>query len=230
MCTLTVSGAFGARRVTMSRDERRDRACELAPAWKGDPPVLAPLDPESGGTWFGVRRDGAWAALLNAYPGVPSVLAEPKSRGRLVPSLLQADRTDAFWANEDLSATQPFRLFHSEGPTVREARWDGRSLTMTDHGEGELFATSSSQDEEATQAWRQHRYEAWRAGGSVVDAQGVPRLHLDRDGGPWRAVLMTRAASRTCSLVQATLITGLPVSMRFWNEHAIGSAPSAEVA
>lgn len=56
--------------------------------------MLAGVDLEAGGTWFGVTRRGRWALVTNYREGVPRDPAAP-SRGGLVTQALLAEQTPA---------------------------------------------------------------------------------------------------------------------------------------
>jgi uncharacterized protein with NRDE domain len=75
--------------VAANRDEHFARPSAPADYWTDAPHVLAGRDLDRGGTWFGVGRDGRFAAVTN-YRGAPPVPGGP-SRGALVADYLQGD-------------------------------------------------------------------------------------------------------------------------------------------
>jgi len=103
--------------VAANRDEHRDRPAE-GPALRETAagPVAAPRDLRAGGTWLGVNRHGAFAALTNR----PTACADPtrRSRGLLVMDALASVK--ACEAAEWLSglpagAYNPFNLLVADG-------------------------------------------------------------------------------------------------------------------
>ena len=99
--------------VAANRDEFLARPAE-GPAireWKGQR-ILAPLDCEAGGTWWGLNESGVFAALTNRPCSQPD--AARRSRGLLVLDALIHESADkAADSLDDLpaSAYNPFNLF-----------------------------------------------------------------------------------------------------------------------
>ena len=82
--------------VAENRDEFYNRPTLPAAFWEDDPDLLAGLDLERGGTWFGVSRRGRWAAVTN-YRDFHHRRYSRLSRGALVSRFLSDDeRLDAF--------------------------------------------------------------------------------------------------------------------------------------
>ncbi|MCZ7598873.1 MAG: NRDE family protein [Gammaproteobacteria bacterium] len=68
--------------VAANRDEYYERPARAAGWWDRSPAILAGRDDRAGGTWFGVREDGRFAAVTNLrLPG--SRAAATRSRGEL---------------------------------------------------------------------------------------------------------------------------------------------------
>tara|TARA_R100000027_G_scaffold29244_1_gene21287 strand:+ start:22794 stop:23525 length:732 start_codon:yes stop_codon:yes gene_type:complete len=81
------------RYVLFNRDEGKSRSEELPPKLfqpPDSPAYLAPVDPQSGGTWIAVNEYGLVASVLNYYdaidPTAPPRPGAEKSRGTLPPS------------------------------------------------------------------------------------------------------------------------------------------------
>ncbi len=99
--------------VAANRDEFLSRPAE-GPAlrvWQGKR-IVAPLDREAGGTWWGVNEDGVFAALTNR----PTPSADPsrRSRGLLVLDALthaSADKAADALGALPRAAYNPFNLF-----------------------------------------------------------------------------------------------------------------------
>jgi uncharacterized protein with NRDE domain len=105
--------------LAANRDEFYRRPSAPAQWWPEPEAILAGRDLEAGGTWLGVTRQGAFAALTN-YRDPASQRADAPSRGRLVPQIL--DRTSA-------PAARLARL-QAEGP-----RYNGFNLLWAEGGE-----------------------------------------------------------------------------------------------
>jgi uncharacterized protein with NRDE domain len=116
MCTLialhrTVPGASLV--VAANRDEFLDRPAE-GPALRSTPfgSIVAPLDVEAGGTWFGLSARGVFAAVTNLACANPD--PGRRSRGLLVVDVLGAGSArEAAEKTENLpmGAYNPFNLF-----------------------------------------------------------------------------------------------------------------------
>lgn len=70
-----------------NRDEYYERPTAPAAFWEDCPGVLAGRDLKEGGTWLGVTRSGRFAAITN-YRDPSSLIANPRSRGRIVSEYL----------------------------------------------------------------------------------------------------------------------------------------------
>mgnify|MGYP001822340073 CR=1 FL=1 len=91
--------------------------------WKDQPDLLAGRDLVAGGTWLGLHRNGAFAAVTNFRRPV-EFREEAKSRGRLVTRFLESagdtDSFEAFLAREHRSYN-PFNLVY--GSTAGLYTW-----------------------------------------------------------------------------------------------------------
>lgn len=91
--------------VAANRDEYHRRPAAPA-SWWHDAPILAGRDLEAGGTWFGVNREGQFAAVTN-FRDPSSRVAGTRSRGELVVDTLLTKQAglswlDALWARREL--------------------------------------------------------------------------------------------------------------------------------
>lgn len=74
-----------------NRDEFYDRPTQPAYFWDTRPPLLAGRDLQAGGTWFGINRSGALAALTNVRD--PSIERDdPPSRGNIIVDYLTQEK------------------------------------------------------------------------------------------------------------------------------------------
>ncbi|MEM9838774.1 MAG: NRDE family protein [Pseudomonadota bacterium] len=204
----------------MNRDERRTRPAGEEPSYWPNEDILAPRDPEAGGTWIGVRRDGVWACLLNGYNDRdrvwPATVAA-QTRGRLVPLILASDSPQAVLPDIDLSATMGFRVWMSVDDRVLEYSWDGTSLkTRSLDAESSLMTTSSSVRQDEVTRLRQGVFAEWTRQGGELHTNGIPTFHLDPLGLDREdAVLMARDFSHTKSCTQI-IVEPASITMKHW--------------
>ena len=139
MCTLSWWIEPGRRGILFNRDEQHSRQSGTEPgefqakdehACK----VLAPVDPDAGGTWIGVNEHGLIVALLNYYGHDATEVDQRRSRGKLVLDLLSAQQSapDCIQSVDtgDLSPYPGFLIFcmdRGNEPIARQ--WDGRALS-----------------------------------------------------------------------------------------------------
>jgi Transport and Golgi organisation 2 len=141
MCTLSFIPRNDGYLVAMNRDELRIRAAAAAPTLHqiDQLRLLYPQEP-SGGTWIGANSHGNLLALMNANPpktaglGVAKLLAKLKSRGEIIPMILQKntlDQTERALSGFSFAGMHPFRLFgvFPGAKEVRQWSWDGRRLS-----------------------------------------------------------------------------------------------------
>jgi Transport and Golgi organisation 2 len=208
MCTVSVVGWGGGLRLACNRDELLSRPIAIPPVIRlcGDRSALLPLDPQPGGTWIAVNDAGVAFVILNVNPRpVPDPSPRLRSRGTIIPALLQCD--DAAQAaaamTDDLNPDDfpPFRLIALDRQTCAEFTFDGQSLATTCRPfDGEpLMYTSSGLGDALVERPRRELFDR-----IVRSAEACPRrqdefhLHrwLDR---PHLSVLMNRADARTVS-------------------------------
>lgn len=78
--------------IAGNRDEYYQRPTLAAQFWEDSPTVLGGRDLEKMGTWFGITREGRFAAVTN-YRDPSAVLDNAKSRGELVSNFLRSNDT-----------------------------------------------------------------------------------------------------------------------------------------
>ncbi len=87
MCTLVVATRAWLDSplvVLANRDERLDRPAGLPQIWDRKLPVLAPVDREAGGTWWGLNTHGVFAGITNRFTAAADPDSGRRSRGLLV--------------------------------------------------------------------------------------------------------------------------------------------------
>ena len=196
MCTASWLTAGDRFHLLFNRDERRTRAVGLPPRLLSADGVayLAPLDPDSGGTWFAATERGLLLALLNRSVDGQPAAAGRRSRGSLIPVLAAAGdlaAVAALLAAQALGECAPFRLFADlPGAPALGAVWDGQRLAMqpitTVSG---LLCSSSRGDHEVTRV----RSELWSARSRERETAGLEELRRFH-----RSHLPTRSAASVC--------------------------------
>lgn len=132
MCTLSFLPTKNGYAAAMNRDELLSRAPALPPQKLSinGIDVIYPREP-AGGTWIACNSRGNLLALLNwNVPGAAQIAAKPKSRGEVIPQLIDAPdclSTERRFDSLPLAGTFPFRLigFFRRSKEIREWRWDG---------------------------------------------------------------------------------------------------------
>mgnify|MGYP006286859355 CR=1 FL=1 len=229
MCTLTINSASDRLLVTMSRDERRDRAPESPPRQHLSSPSMnrwaGPIDGEAGGTWIGTNAYGLTACLLNTYenedplPGSDEKAPLP-SRGRIIPMVLgHADVESAVrWMTKvfDPSQYRGFILVLAEPGRVARVAWLGGKIVCSQDTRPWVMESSSSWNQDSVLPWRDRAFALWMANGSQF-AGDLPAFHTYRepDMAEW-SPLMERdySATRSISEVAINEATGLS-TMRY---------------
>jgi len=92
VCTVTVWHRRDGLLLAMNRDERRDRAPESPPEFRGaGGHWLAPSDGKAGGTWFATCARGFAGCILNRYQDSTHGGAPPAaSRGLILAQLCES--------------------------------------------------------------------------------------------------------------------------------------------
>lgn len=205
MCTVSWSRGDRSYHLFFNRDEQHSRVVGLPPRRLdfGGVAVLAPLDPEGGGTWLAVNAFGLTVAILNFYTETANVGPGRRSRGLLVRSLADArDPAEVAQrlAGERLGDYAPFSLLvvPARGPSVGW-QWNGGVLTRDDSPDATAMRASSSVRTSEVLAARQRCY-AEMVAPDVQDLECHRRFHrqFDPQAGA-ESVAMFRPDARTVS-------------------------------
>lgn len=209
MCTVSwTSREDHGYQLVFSRDEQRTRGIAGPPRALADSGVtlLAPHDPEGGGTWIFANGFGLTACLLNFYdaPAPPPPPPEGReSRGRLLAALAPLPNANSLGRRLAQLVTPGRHLpcivlaLESSGQ-ARGWTWDGRRL-----GDRSVITpgllTTSSVDSPRVVAARQDAFAAWRekTGTSLLDFHRA----TSAVAGPL-SVRMSRPDARTVSLTE----------------------------
>lgn len=209
MCTLTaVPLVSGAVRIAFNRDESRTRPAGLPPRVRqfGNRTAVLPTDPLAGGTWLAVNNAGLALAVLNGNPPDRdrSAPKPPRSRGEVIPSLLECDSPSAaLLACDRLSyrAFAPFRLVLVGAGLVANVRWDGREPMVMSRlvGAPQMF-TSSGLGDHLVDGPRRELFDQMFASGPETWEAAQSAFHRHRwPGREHLSVNMSRDTARTVS-------------------------------
>jgi hypothetical protein len=209
MCTLTVVPLPDGRvRLAFNRDERRTRPPGLTPERKGfgAREAVLPTDPVSGGTWLAVNDAGLALAVLNATPPDAARLTPRRSRGEIIPALLEctspAAALRAFERTIRYPDFAPFRLVLVGSGLAADVRWDGRQPMVMNRliGGTPLLFTSSGLGDHLVEGVRRELFDDLFGGpaGGWEAAQDAFHRHRWPDRGHL-SVNMERADARTVS-------------------------------
>lgn len=215
MCTVTLIPSGHGIRLACNRDELHTRPQALPPVVRqfGARHAILPIDPASSGTWIAVNDAGLAMTLLNVNAGgsPDDAVAPPRSRGTIVPALLECATVDEAVRRAlelEAGAYPPFRLVIASVQQVAELRSDGRTLTLESHDviDEPICFTSSGLGDHLVKVPRRERFEqiVLRAGDDFVGAQD--RFHRDHQPeAPHLSVCMRRADARTVSFTVITI-------------------------
>ncbi|MBF6609247.1 MAG: NRDE family protein [Flavobacterium sp.] len=127
MCTVSFVAAESGFVITSNRDEHVLRRA-LPPIAKtvNSKKIVFPQDPQSGGTWFVTRDDGATIVLLNGAAQKHVRKANyRRSRGLVVTDLIESEPILHCWDHLDLDNIEPFTIVLFENYKLYQLRWDG---------------------------------------------------------------------------------------------------------
>ena len=197
-----------------NRDERHERADAEPPAVHEQDGVrlLAPTDPDGGGTWIAVNEHGLALCLLNGYAAEEDLLpsAAFTSRGLLVRDLASCRSADEALERlraRELGSSRSFLLLMlaAQGP-ARAAAWNRASAELTDEVPTMPLISCPVRTDEVRAA-RRATLESLVAEHGALDADILERFHHSRhpDGWIWSVAMQhDKAATRSLTRVQVT--------------------------
>lgn len=208
MCTLSWLRHDEGYAVFFNRDERRTRAPGLPPGeqLRDGVRVLAPIDPEGGGSWAAVNDRKVGLCILNQYDPARGFAPGQVSRGQLLLSLAGLTSQAAVWQavrTSGLLQYAPFRLavFEPSLPALLLS-WDGDRLTDEATGQSGLLAASSSLVQAEAETNRRALFESQLMDGMADSAtfEELHRSHLPSKGA--LSVCMHRDDAATVSFTR----------------------------
>lgn len=146
MCTVTFTATTDGFVLTSNRDEQTVRAA-IAPLHYlyNNQNLYFPKDPQSGGTWFAVNKNGTVLILLNgASEKHQHKPPYERSRGLVVLEIISSSDPILFWNEINLLNVEPFTLVLFHNRKLYQLRWDGSQKTLQNLDTGEKHIWSSS--------------------------------------------------------------------------------------
>jgi hypothetical protein len=205
MCTVTWLRESGGYHLLCNRDEVLARAEATPPQLvvQEGVRIVAPIDPEYGGTWVAVNEFGVSVALLNAGRAAAAAVT---SRGLLTLHFAASESAaDAFHraAAVDWKAFAPcsVAILDPEGQAVM-IEWDGTAPMLHPCADALLPLTSSSVAPEAARARRYQEFA--RRGPGVRGLLGFHTSHGGRPGALSACMHRGDAATVSFSWIQVT--------------------------
>ncbi|HEX2100169.1 MAG TPA: NRDE family protein [Candidatus Synoicihabitans sp.] len=235
MCTVSWRRESRGYELFFNRDERHGRGAELPPASREAEGVryVAPIDPDSGGTWLLVNEWGLTVGLLNDYdcPWQPSDAVGTASRGSLVLSLASArdvDEAGTLAQRQPLTRTRPFHLLLFDDRQEAQLHWAGETLVRRAKAETVPPVTSSSFATSAVIAARRAKFAALASVAPMPsgDELRVYHFHHDSEAGAY-SVNMCRpdAATRSISRI---VVEPAEIRFSYWPQRWPGAPRGAE--
>lgn len=228
MCTLSWQRRPGRLDVMFNRDELRSRPPAVAPAIAvvDGVKVLAPSDPQGGGTWVFSNEHGLTVCLLNNYADPARSPRRPsRSRGLLVKDMVGLRDVSALRSRLQQTALanyQPFILVIFSGIEPRaQWLWNGQYLREMKRPESPV--TTSSLYPKLIPWLRRRRFHRATQNGQRPLTQEM-QLALHRSRRPWPpafAVAMSRRDKATVSLTHIG-ITPKAIEMHYWDGDPAG--------
>jgi len=214
MCTLAWGGTSREWWLCFNRDERRLRARAEPPRRTevDGVPVLAPRDPEGGGSWFSVNAHGVALALLNRYEaGAAKAFGQKqrRSRGLLLMDLAahrEVTQVREALKEADLNRYEPFHLLALQGAAGGHFRTD--SIHGCRSGTAEAFLTTSSYKATEVTRLREQFWSRFAAGRTIGLTEAAEALRSRNPGFPAAGLCMDREDARTVSQLQLQVGAG----------------------
>lgn len=212
MCTLTIirhkdplSGQSCVR-LAFNRDEQRTRPAARPPEIEqfGRQRAILPRDPKGGGTWIAVSDAGVGLALMNAYAGGALPPPGEKSRGLIIPSLLECDTLASAVQqalNTDVRPYAPFRLIVLDDRELVELANHGPRLRVRSREPLELprFFASSGLGDRVVDGPRREVFEEFLIREAATPQRQDALHHHCWPDRPHLSVCMSRLEARTVS-------------------------------
>jgi len=189
VCTVSWVHQHRGYDLLCNRDEKRTRATAFAPRVVecGGVRYIAPIDPDSGGSWLSANDFGLSLCLLNGQPEFEPV-GSRRSRSLLIRDLAWAPSAGecGLWTRQlDLRPFSPFSLVILEpGRSAILARWDGSELVIDSAGDAHMPLTSSFYDADGVRRSRLNEFASRLSPARPLDPALLYWFHSSHGGKP----------------------------------------------
>ena len=218
MCTLTIVPIQAAHtrflRLAFSRDESRLRTEARMPRCLifGGREAVAPIDPDSGGTWIALSSAGLALAIMNVTPPKMPTGSPLHSRGTIIPKLLEYGSLEEMLTmveSLDFAAFAPFRLVLASVDRIHafEHQSDGVLTSQVNFPTTSLMFTSSGLGDAIVRQPRQELFQEMILADPSAGSQDAFHRHRWADR-PHVSVSMARSDARTVSYTTIELGEG----------------------
>lgn len=189
MCTVTWMHQENGYQLFCNRDEKKTRPVALPPRVQSCAGVrfLAPVDPQSGGSWIAVNEFGVSICLLNGDPPHNRLLKSPepvKSRGLIPPQLITAvSASECILQLQKLALAwfAPFTVLVLQSDTPATiAVWDGRRVEINHSTDPMLPLTSSAFEPQRISKGRERRFVRRLREAGHLSAEVLRNFHSSR--------------------------------------------------
>lgn len=186
MCTLSYFAGKGKVIITSNRDEHITRLDAIPPKlyYANGLQCYYPVDPQSMGTWFGVRKDGLILILLNGgetshQPNPPYRL----SRGLIHLELMGAKNPELYWNDIDLSNIEPFTLVLYRRNQLIQHQWNGdqKSQIQLDYRLPRIWCSSTLYNKQQCDRRSKSYENLLSIKGDGISGNDILKLHLEPD-------------------------------------------------
>ncbi|MBP6100508.1 MAG: NRDE family protein [Flavobacterium sp.] len=185
MCTVSYIYCNGTSIITSNRDEKVVRPSALAPQeyeWK-DKKIVYPKDPQAGGTWYVVSKEGTLIVLLNGAEE-KHVAKEQyrKSRGLIVLDVIAADSPLTALEQIDLTDIEPFTLVVFQSGTLFQFRWDEveKAFTTLDPTQQYIWSSATLYPKEIRDQ-RSEWFRDFMASHVAIDPEKMVAFHTQTE-------------------------------------------------
>ena len=189
MCTVTWMHQENGYQLFCNRDEKKTRPVALPPRVQSCAAVrfLAPVDPQSGGSWIAVNEFGVSICLLNGDPVHHCLGKYPeqvKSRGLIPPQLITAvSASECILHLQELALAwfAPFTVLvlQPDTPAII-AVWDGRRVAINQSADSMLPLTSSAFEPQRISKSRERRFVRRLREAGHLSAEVLRDFHSSR--------------------------------------------------
>ena len=180
MCTVSFIANNGTVFITSNRDENIYRQTTLAPAIHqiNGKQICYPTDGKASGTWIGINENNVVAVLLNgAFEKHIAKENYKKSRGFIIPQILQAHNVKEALESIDFTGIEPFTVVLYFENSLIEYRWDELQLSAKELPINQLHIWSSATLYNSQIAKQREASFLQNCSGNNIDIKSIIAFH-----------------------------------------------------